>query len=393
MAPMRRLTGVEPAVDGRRNDAKSMVDRSCPCAVAQTAAGQGVGFGELGSGSDIVNRSIGRKMAVFTLGLLAAPVMAADAAGQCAAESDDHLRLACYDRSFRQPVQVNAGTTPERDGRGPASSAMEKTWELGADDKRGTFVVRTYLPNFLLPLHYTSSVNRSSGSAATPVPAGNPGYRHIDAKLQISLRTKLVEGLLLPGADLWAAYTQRSLWQVWDASDSSPFRSTDYQPELIYVVPVPPALGSLPLGWDWRMLKLGFAHQSNGQREPLSRSWNRFTMGAGFERGEFSVLLHANQRTRFQEKDDNPELADYIGRGEVTMAWSPGASNLSLTWRTNFKSAGRGSLQLDWTHPVFAKQPTGLRWYAQIFDGYGETLLDYDHRQTSLGFGLTLFQF
>ena len=64
-----------------------------------------------------------------------------------------------------------------------------------------------------------------------------------------------------------------------------------------------------------------------------------------------------------------------------------------MTWRTNFKSVSRGSLQLDWTHPVFADQPTGLRWYVQFFHGFGETLLDYNHRQTSLGMGLTLFQF
>ena len=212
-------------------------------------------------------------------------------------------------------------------------------------------------------------------------------------KLQLSLRAKLVEDLFLPGANLWVAYTQRSLWQVWDSKDSSPFRSTDYQPEAIYVVPVPEKFGTLPFGVNLRMLQLGVAHQSNGQSDPLSRSWNRVYLGAGFEWGNFGLLFRNNQRLRVQNNDDNPDLVEYVGRNEIEMGWSPGVSTVNLIWRTNFSALERGSLQLDWTYPVFADQPLGLRWYAQLFTGYGETMLDYNHRQNSVGFGLSLFQF
>ena len=94
-----------------------------------------------------------------------------------------------------------------------------------------------------------------------------------------------------------------------------------------------------------------------------------------------------------QGKDDNPDIADYIGRAEVSLAWLSGAPLLSFIWRTNLNSFSRGSIQLDWNYPVFANQPKGLRWYAQLFHGYGETLLDYNHRQSSLGLGLAIFQF
>lgn len=341
-----------------------------------------------------------KNRAMLVLTLLAGSAMATEPPVGCAAEADDRLRLACYDNAYKRlkaetvtssDAQVDVQVAVSESQR--ESSLMSKTWELGPNDKRNTFVVRTYLPNFLLPVHYTSSMNRAPHSPTQPAGTANNTYSNVEAKLQISLRAKIVENLLLPGADLWAAYTQRSLWQLWDSGDSSPFRSTDYQPEMFYVVPVPEKFGKLPFGWNLRMLQVGIAHQSNGQSDPLSRSWNRMTWGAGFEHGDFSLQIRDNQRISVQGKDDNPDLVDHIGRTEFNMAWSPGASTLGLTWRTNFNSLNRGSLQLDWTYPVFADQPAGLRWYAQLFHGYGETLLDYNHQQTSLGLGLTLFQF
>lgn len=346
-----------------------------------------------------------KKSIIVPLVLLYGSCLAGEAPPACAELPDDRLRLACYDRSFGAPavaappaalsaaapvVEPAPGTTDQIPRQ---STALSTFWELGAADKRRDFVVRTYHPNFFLPVHGTTHINRSPYSPTHPPGAGNPDYREVEAKLQISLRAKIVEDLLLPGADLWVAYTQRSLWQIWDTEDSAPFRSTDYQPEIVYVVPVPENWGALPFGWQLRMLQLGAAHQSNGQSDPLSRSWNRLYFGAGLERGNLSVVLRANQRLSVQSNDDNPDLVDFIGRGELAMAWTPGASTFGLTWRTILDASARGSLQVDWTYPVFASQPAGLRWYAQYFTGYGETLLDYNHRQTRIGFGLALFQF
>ena len=335
---------------------------------------------------------------------LAAPYAGAQAVADCVSESDSARRLACYDRLFREP-----GAAPHEGPAAPAaitapppvehpetllvSTLFNKAWELTPATKRGTFIVRTYLPNFVLPAHYSSSINATPSSPTHGKVSPRVHYRPAEAKLQVSLRAKVAEGLLLPDADLWFAYTQRSLWQVWNRAESSPFRSTDYQPEAIYVIPVPERLGRLPGGWAWRMTQLGVAHQSNGQSDPLSRSWNRVYAEVAFDRGEFGLTLRANHRLKESTNDDNPDLTRYIGNTEITASWLPGPSTASLTWRTNVRSVRRGSLQLDWTYPVSRAQPAGLRWYAQLFSGYGETLLDYNHRQTSLGLGLTLFQF
>ena len=321
---------------------------------------------------------------------------------RCAAEPDAARRLACYDRLFRPdpdatPAAPHTAASAPTAATTPAASSgsiMSKLWELDEADKRRKFVVRTHLPNFMLPVHYTNHLNRAPSSPTRVALASNEGYKPLEAKLQVSLRAKAVSDLLLPNADLWLAYTQRSLWQLWNSQESAPFRSTDYQPEAIYVLPVPPGMRSLPFGWQWMMAQAGFAHQSNGQAVPLSRSWNRAYVGAGFERGEFGVEWRVHRRIdESRTDDDNPDLTNFIGRGEVRASWLPGLATAALTWRTNLRALNRGSLQLDWTYPVDSDEPAGLRWYVQVFSGYGETLLDYNHKQTTFGLGLSLFQF
>ena len=126
------------------------------------------------------------------------------------------------------------------------------------------------------------------------------------------------------------------MWQVWNPQDSSPFRSTDYEPEAIYVVPVPQPLGTLPGDWRWRMVQTGIAHQSNGQSDPLSRSWNRAYLMAGFEHGN-RLNLQLRLWKRLPEdraKDNNPDLVRHLGRegGAVVVLFDrDGADSLLRT--------------------------------------------------------------
>jgi phospholipase A1 len=320
----------------------------------------------------------------------------------CARLRDDTARLACYDSlSVAQPAA--AAGTPAAAVATPGSAAARKPgttrrtdddsfldeyWELSADRKSGTFNFTGYRPNYFFPVHVTNHINRTPTSPAANHTGTLPEYRDLEAKLQVSIRTKLVEGLVLPNADLWFAYTQQSLWQLYSAGISRPFRSTDHEPELIYIAPLH---ADLPLGWKLKLAGLGLAHQSNGQTLPLSRSWNRWYALGGIEKDQLAVTARHNARIHESDgQDDNPDLTDYRGRSELLAIWSPGSHTVSALWKTNFNSR-RGSLQFDWTLPVNRKHPNGLRWYAQVFTGYGETLIDYNFRQTSIGAGITLF--
>ncbi|RVU31987.1 phospholipase [Rheinheimera riviphila] len=349
------------------------------------------------------------------------PSLLAQDVSSCQQTADPAQRLACYDRIFGvdateatstaetdielKPTQnaiaadslatVNSSRTDAAAAEGvEVATVLDKYWELTPDEKRDRFVFRTYLPSFFLPVHYTSNLNRQPSTPGKPDGPRNDNYKALESKLQISLRTKLATGLLLPGADLWFAFTQRSMWQLWNHTDSAPFRSTDYQPELIYVVPVAKRFGELGDGWRVRMLQFGVAHQSNGQSDPLSRSWNKIYGGLALDKGNFGLNWRYHQRIpESLEEDDNRDLIDYIGSHELTATWLPGAATAMLVWRNDLSNLSQGSFQLDMTYPVDEAKLDGLRWHLQLFSGYGETLLDYNIRQHSVGLGVMLFNF
>ncbi|NHK97172.1 phospholipase A [Rubrivivax benzoatilyticus] len=315
-------------------------------------------------------------------------------------------RLACYDRlAGRAPVApppaaeapptlLAARGAPVADPAEPReTSLLSRFWELDRADKRGIFNFTGYRPSYVMPVHYTDRINRRPKTPTQPE-LDQPNYRNVEAKFQLSVRAKLAQGLLLPDADLWFGYTQQVLWQIWNTTDSKPFRNADYEPELIYMVPTPQGLQRLPLGWRWRFTELGLAHQSNGQSDPLSRSWNRSYLGAGLERGPWTLQARiAHRLSESRADDDNPDLVHYRGRADFTLGWASGPHAASLLYRTTLKEGRTGAFQFDYTYPVFSDQPNGLRWYFQLFSGYGETLTDYNFRQNSVGLGLSFVQF
>ncbi|WP_243457553.1 phospholipase A [Ottowia testudinis] len=174
---------------------------------------------------------------------------------------------------------------------------------------------------------------------------------------------------------------------------SRPFRNTDHMPELIYVYPT---TLQLPGGWLWRYTGAGIAHQSNGQSDPLSRSWNRAYLMAGFEKDDrFSVQMRLWKRLpESAEKDNNPDLIRYLGRGDITLGWDIDKKNSLRATYTGFNK--RGSGRLEWTRSLgdgLGNSFSGLRLYTSLFHGYGDSLLDYNFKRTVFSIGLSLVDF
>ncbi len=291
----------------------------------------------------------------------------------CAELRVDAERLACFDR-FVAPQVRGAAEAPAAAASAPAESRsrvaasdavsfLDEFWELTPDRKRGVFNFTGYRPNYFFPVHVTNHVNRSPVSPAPGHSGPLPDHRDVEAKLQLSVRTKLAEGLLLPGADLWFAYTQQSLWQLYSGAISRPFRATDHEPEIFYIVPTPV---DLPFGLKLKMAGFGLAHQSNGQTLPFSRSWNRWYALGGIEREEFALTARFNTRIRERDgHDDNPDFTDYRGRSELLGIWMPGRLHLERALEDQLRQPSRlAAARLD-----DARQPQGPEGAALVRAG------------------------
>ena len=160
-------------------------------------------------------------------------------------------------------------------------SDLSRFWELEAGSDCGTFSIRGYRPISLSWIGSDSVNTQPASPSPDHTAAAALPHSTSEVRIQLSVRTKIAQGLLtglLAGPQtllrdsLWFGYTQQSHWQLFHGQLSRPFRSTDHEPEVTYVYPTD---AELPGGWRWPYSGVSMVHQSNGQALPLSRSWNR----------------------------------------------------------------------------------------------------------------------
>jgi len=206
-----------------------------------------------------------------------------------------------------------------------------------------------------------------------------------EAQFQISLKIPLWVGLF-DKVDIYGAYTNRSFWQVYNSELSSPFRESDHEPEIwAQFTPTWEVFGFRNLANS-----IGFVHQSNGKGGVLSRSWNRIYANFVFARGNFAIGFKPWIRLSEDESDDdNPDITDYMGHYEIRAGYKWNEQVFSVMSRNNLESGfDRGAVELGWSFPLW-KYPY-LKGYIQYFRGYGESLIDYNHRVNRIGIGVSL---
>ena len=221
------------------------------------------------------------------------------------------------------------------------------------------------------------------------------GTNPVDAKFQISFKF----GFINPDSNTgkrrpWLTgfqfgYTQTSLWDL--TSHSNPFKNTSFKPEIFY------EFKPVPINEDSKLnFQFGLFHESNGKNGFDSRSLNTVFKKITFVKNlqnDFFISATGTINTYFGITD-NPDIKDYRGLASLktTAGYKDGLQ--ITTYIHGNLSTGNGSLTIDASYPLSHILNNNLNFYlhAQLFTGYGETLLNYYVEDTNFRIGISLYR-
>lgn len=256
------------------------------------------------------------------------------------------------------------------------SMALREVVETASSNS--PFIMSGHRANYLLPFVYLEEPNNRP-FINTPE---DGKLDHSEVHFQISVKAPIREDVLLDGDSFWIAYTMRAFWQAYNGENSRPFRETNHEPEFIWETK-----SSLDwFGFDNVFNQVSLNHQSNGRSGDFSRSWNRIMFTSAWERKKMSLVASYWERLRNESSlDENPGIETYIGNVQLvgSYAFTP-RHRATLMLRGN-PVEGKGATELTWSFPLLGTQK--IRGMVKYFDGYGESLLDYDSRTRSIGLG------
>ena len=292
------------------------------------------------------------------------------------------LKAACE----AELATIGVTEKPEATVAETEETALEKRIRREDSSIGNLWTIMPHRRNYiLLANHNFSSMNDAPWEEAVGEPVD---LDNTEVKFQISFKFMLWEKMFKKrtNGSLFFAYTQLAMWQLYNNDISSPFRDTNYEPEAFIAFDNDWQI----FGFTNRVNVFGFAHQSNGRAEPLSRSWNRLYASFVFEKGNFASALKVWWRIpEDEESDNNSDIEDYLGNFELRSAYAWNKHTFGLKWRNNLDfDENRGAIELNWSFPLWGTDR--IKGYVQYFNGYGQCLLDYNASASTLGVGFLL---
>lgn len=229
-----------------------------------------------------------------------------------------------------------------------------------------------FKPTYLLLLNY-------SDPTIDPVVIDpNNNYRPLrssEVAFQISLQAPLLHDILGSHNSLNIAYSQKSFWQAY--VKSAYFRESNYQPEIFWK-------NQSLLHYEFY---LGVSHESNGRGGIEERSWNRAYFDVRYLGDNFFISVKPWLLIFQSESSDlhNPDISDYMGYGRILFGLCVKNMVFSFQFRNALESGfSRGAVEFHMSFPLSKK----IRIYTQVFSGYGQSLIEYNHYTNSAGIGI-----
>ena len=241
------------------------------------------------------------------------------------------------------------------------------------------YFITPHKMNYILPISHTDNFNEEVYNGETD---WVENFNDSEIKFQLSLKVPLnLDDLFIENDALYIGFTLKSFWQAYASDISAPFRETNYEPEIFYFAP-----NQLSVGGGNVDFYGGFVHQSNGRSQLLSRSWNRAYVGAAWSNEDMVIALRPWYRfAEDADEDDNPDIEDYMGHFDLSAGYKWKQLEFTALGRNNF-STNKGAIELGTTFPLWGR----LRGFVQYFNGYGDSLIDYNISQERIGIGFAL---
>lgn len=258
---------------------------------------------------------------------------------------------------------------------------LKKTYRELLETK---YVLLPHKQTYLLPFVYNQLPHESIYRGFKTGENTKKGdlYKAEEFEFQFSFLFPIYRKISKSNFDLNFAYTHHAWWQIYNSAWSRPFRETNYEPE-IFIRYLDPGVKKL-----WRGavpgVDFGYVHESNGQGELLSRSWNRLFVRSAYIESEFSALVTAWYRLKEPStSDDNPDITNYMGYGELELVKN--FNKHSFRFKTPL-FAKHASTDWKYSYPWSDR----LRWFVSMQFGYAHSMIEYNYPTQRYGVGIVI---
>ncbi len=210
---------------------------------------------------------------------------------------------------------------------------------------------------------------------------GEPTIHNSDVKFQISFQQRLTKSVLPWNTYLYLFYTQKAMWNVLE--QSLPFHDLNFNPGIglsRYIIMRDHLVGKLTM-----MIE----HESNGRDGTASRSWNKISWAGEAYISPF-LMAHAKFWIPIVDGKYNKDILKYMGISQAGFQ----AKSLDDKWVLDMTLVKRKGWNLNFNTIVQLgyriNHNSNQFIMLQYYNGYGESMLDYNQYHSRIRFGLLI---